>query len=206
MWGKLKGVEGLRGVEGASAKATYKIAPASLVDATVTGIKAKTYTGKGLTQAPTVTLGGAKLAKGVDYTMSYAENANAGTKTASVIISGTGNYTGSLTKKFAINKAANPLNVIAKTATVKRNKKKATTVAASKAYNFKKKGMGAVTYTRVAKGSSKWPPKVDAKKGAITVKAGAPKGSWKVKVKVAAKGNANYKSGSKTITVTVKVK
>ena len=70
---------------------------------------------------------------------------------------------------------------------------------------MKKAAKGKVTYTRVAKGSSKY-LKVNKKTGAITVKKGAPKKTLAVKVKVQAKGNANYKAATKTITVKVRVK
>ena len=43
-------------------------------------------------------------------------------------------------------------------------------------------------------------------KGVITVKKGAKKGTYKIKVKVTAKGTSNYKALSKNVTVTIKVK
>ena len=46
---------------------------------------------------------------------------------------------------------------------------------------------------------------VNAKTGAISVKRGVPKGTYKVKVKVKAAGTANYKSRVRTATVTIKV-
>lgn len=42
--------------------------------------------------------------------------------------------------------------------------------------------------------------------GKITVKKSTLKGSYKFQAKVTAKGNANYKSGSKAVTVTVVVR
>ena len=47
--------------------------------------------------------------------------------------------------------------------------------------------------------------KVNAKTGAITVPKGTKKGTYKVKVKVTAKGNKNYKAGSRTVTVKLTV-
>ena len=48
---------------------------------------------------------------------------------------------------------------------------------------------------------------VNARTGNIKVKKGVKKGTYKVKVRVKAAGNANYKpSGWKTVTVTGKVK
>ena len=109
--------------------------------------------------------------------------------------------------KPIVNKAKNPMSVAAKIPRVKHNKKKAQTVKSKNAYRFTKEAIGKVTYARVSKGSSKWLPVVNRKTGAITVKAGAPKGKKQlVKVKVTAAGNVNYKSASKTVTVKVKVK
>lgn len=42
--------------------------------------------------------------------------------------------------------------------------------------------------------------------GKIAIKKGLKKGTYKIKVEATAKGNANYKSGSKTVTVKVAVK
>lgn len=71
-------------------------------NATVSGIVNQTYTGKALTPKPTVKVGATTLREGTDYTLSYQNNVNAGT--ASVIITGRGNYTGSTTKTFTIAK------------------------------------------------------------------------------------------------------
>ena len=76
----------------------------NIADATVTGIINKTYTGAYHTQNPTVKLGNKTLTKGTDYTLSYANNMNAGT--ATVTITGKGSYTGTINKTFTINKAS----------------------------------------------------------------------------------------------------
>ena len=70
-----------------------------------------------------------------------------------------------------------------------------------------KNNQGAVTYAKVAKGSSKF--LTINKKGVITVKKGSTykkNRKLKINVKVTAKGNASYKAGSKTITLTIKLK
>lgn len=59
-----------------------------------------TYAGKKIEPSVTVTCSGRTLRKDIDYTVSYLNNNRIGT--ASVIISGTGNYTGSITKTFRI--------------------------------------------------------------------------------------------------------
>lgn len=170
---------------------------------TVSGIKNKTYTGKALTQSITVKNGSDTLNSETDYTVSYMNNTAVGT--ATVTITGTGGYSGTITNTFKITKAKQTMTVTpveknVKLAMVKKNKqtvKKAITV---------KNANGTVTYVKVAKGSSKY-LKI-SKKGVITVAKGKYKKNTvlKINVKVTAKGNANYMSGSKTVTVKVKVK
>ena len=58
------------------------------------------YDGYAKTPAAVVTLNGVKLAEGRDYTVAYVNNTAAGT--ASVKITGKGNYSGSFVKNFAI--------------------------------------------------------------------------------------------------------
>lgn len=173
--------------------------PVDITGFTVEGIKNKIYTGKALTQSVVVKNGETVLVLGTDYEVEYNNNKNVGT--ATVIISGKGAYTGTITKTFKINKAKNPMTVKASKKTVKYKKlaKKKITVKAITV----KKAQGKVTYKKVkaAKGIS-----INKKTGKITFKKGMKKGTYKIKVKVTAKGTANYKSGSKTVTVTIKVK
>lgn len=72
----------------------------SLVSAAVSSIKNQTYTGKALKPAVTVKLNGKTLKSGTDYTVAYKNNTKVGT--ATVTITGKGNYTGMLTKTFKI--------------------------------------------------------------------------------------------------------
>ena len=58
------------------------------------------YTGEAVTPSPTVIAANSVLAEGVDYTVSYANNVNPGT--ASVTITGTGNYQGTISSTFNI--------------------------------------------------------------------------------------------------------
>jgi hypothetical protein len=64
------------------------------------------YTGKAQTPKPTVTDAerGATLREGVDYTLSYANNAAIGEGT--VTVTGKGNYTGSIARAFVIEPSA----------------------------------------------------------------------------------------------------
>ena len=83
-----------------SAKATFRISPASISGATISGVKDKVYTGKALTQAIIVKVGSRILKSGTDYIVSYNNNKNVGT--ATLTVKGKGNYTGSLSKSFKI--------------------------------------------------------------------------------------------------------
>ena len=200
---------------------TAKSKPDDLNDAVfetaVSGIVSKTYTGKALTQPVTVKIkehGAWKTLKsGSDYTLSYENNTNAGT--ASVIISGKGNFTGNVSRTFRINQAANPLKISPKTATVKYSKlkKKTQTLAVTKVIKFTKKLSDKKTYTLVSakKGSKSFKKyfKINKTTGKVTVKKNKKmkKGTYKVMVKVKALGNSNYKASAvKAVTFTVKVK
>ncbi|MBQ9068744.1 MAG: cell wall-binding repeat-containing protein, partial [Eggerthellaceae bacterium] len=83
-----------------SVSKTFKITPASIAKAAVSGLSDRTYTGVAQTQSPTVKVGSATLKEGADYTLSYKNNANVGT--ATVTVTGKGNYTGSVSKTFKI--------------------------------------------------------------------------------------------------------
>ena len=69
--------------------------------------KSFTYTGSPVTPAVSVTLkNGTQLMKDRDYTLAYTNHTNAGT--ATVTVTGIGNYTGEATRTFVISKAAAP--------------------------------------------------------------------------------------------------
>lgn len=64
------------------------------------------YTGSPITPAVSVTLKNTQLVEGRDYTLAYTDHTNAGT--ATVTVTGIGNYIGTAKKTFAISKAAAP--------------------------------------------------------------------------------------------------
>lgn len=81
----------------------------SIVGKTVTAdmistIPAVTYNGAAHEPTLTVKNGSTTLVKDTDYTVSYSNNTNAGTATAK--ITGIGNYSGTASKMFTINKAS----------------------------------------------------------------------------------------------------
>lgn len=93
-----------KGAYSGSVSKTFKIKAASLSKATVAAIANKAYTSKAIKPSPSVTLGGKRLVKGTDYTLTYKNNKAVGT--ATVTVKGKGNYTGSIKKTFKITKAS----------------------------------------------------------------------------------------------------
>ena len=169
-------------------------------------LPSRTYTGKPLTPSLKTLVydetSGYKLTEGTDYTVSCRNNVNAGT--ATVTVTGTGYFVGQITGTFKINKAANPLKVKGKTATVKYSVLQKKNVTLKKAAVLSvTKAQGKVTFKKLS-GVKKI--SIDKNTGKVTVMKGLPRGTYKVKVKVSAAGNKNYFPGSKTVTFTVKVK
>ncbi|MCR5846590.1 MAG: S-layer homology domain-containing protein [Lachnospiraceae bacterium] len=85
-------------------KVTYKIVAKAIINATIDSIGDQTYTGSAITPAVTVRDGSKTLTKGTDYTVAYSNNTNVGT--ATVTVTGKGNYTGSKSTTFKIVKTA----------------------------------------------------------------------------------------------------
>jgi hypothetical protein len=150
--------------------------------ATVSGISDKTYTGKPITQSPTVILNGKELKSGTDYTISYDNNVNVGS--ADMIITGKGDYTNSFICSFNITKAKQIITAadVAKT-------------TADSVFNLKAKssGDGELTFNS---GNTKVVT-VDHS-GNVTIK-----GAGKTTIKIIAWPSNNYGEASKTINVTV---
>ncbi|MBO4635644.1 MAG: DUF4214 domain-containing protein, partial [Clostridiales bacterium] len=84
---------GIGHFRGTNTGATFTIAPASISEAVIADISSQTYCASAITPPVSVSLNGAALTAGTDYTVAYSDNTNAGT--ASVTITGCGNYTGS---------------------------------------------------------------------------------------------------------------
>ena len=103
-WEDLSGVANESGDESyctARIKAFTSNSRTSIKNVTVSGISNKTYTGKAITQKPTVKLNDVTLVEGKDYTLTYKNNTNVGT--ATITITGKGNYTDTVSKTFNIN-------------------------------------------------------------------------------------------------------
>ena len=185
----------------APADPSAKLKVPSIDNAVISGIKAKSYTGKAVKQSPVVKVNGVTLTAGTDYTLSYKNNVNVGT--AKVTINGKGSYKGSKTLSFKIKKAKNTMTAKGKSPAVEylKLKNSSRTIKAAKAIAVKK-AKGKLTY-KIAKKNNSF---TVAKSGKITVKKGLKKGTYKLKIKVTAGGNKNYKSLTKTVTVKIQVK
>ena len=86
----------------------FKITEASITDDMIANIPSVTYDTKAHTPEVTVMFNGSKLTD-ADYTVSYSEDCiNAGTVT--VTVTGKGNFTGTASKTFTINKVGLTLN------------------------------------------------------------------------------------------------
>jgi hypothetical protein len=94
--------------------ANFTINPKNASNLTINSIAAQTYTGVAKTPTVTVRDGSSTLTNGTHYTVAYSNNTNAGT--ATVTVTGKGNYTGTESANFTINKA--PLTITAKSYTV----------------------------------------------------------------------------------------
>ena len=83
-----------------------KISPKTLTETMVT-VEDVAYTYDGTAKTPTVTVvdGEPSIMTEDDYEVAYSDNVAAGTATATITVTGKGNYTGTVTKHFTIAKA-----------------------------------------------------------------------------------------------------
>ena len=96
---KITGIGNYKGQKSLSFTIRYNIQKAVLSD-----VKSSYYyTSNRIKPAPVLTYEGKKLTAGKDYTLSYSDNVMPGI--ATITIKGTGNYKGTVTKRFKINKA-----------------------------------------------------------------------------------------------------
>ena len=201
-------------INSAVASAAYTIenvpAPPEPIRAVIPTGKTLTYNGKTQTG----------VAAGTGYTLSGTVSAGkAGSYKATAALNDgyiwSDGTTAIKTIDWKINKAANPLKMKPKTASVKykKLKKKTQTLAVTRMIKFTKKLNDKKTYTLVSakKGSKSFKKyfKINKTTGKVTIKKNKKmkKGTYKVKVKVKAAGNANYMPSSvKTVTFKVKVR
>lgn len=147
--------------------------------------KSSSYTGR--TQTPNVVVKdrGYTLKPGTDYILNYKNNINAGN--ASIILKGTGNYTGDVRRNFTIKKAQQKI----------RCTKSFQKTYGSKAFPLKAKrasGNGRLSYSTSDKKVA-----TVSKNGKVTLK-----GTGIATITIKAAATKNYKAASTQVKVTVK--
>ena len=163
---------------------TATVTAAALKDGNVTvAASGLTYNGKEHKPAVTVKYAGKTLTANTDYKVAYKNNINAGTDTASVTVTGLGNYKSAVTKNFSIAQAGQTLTIAA----VKVAVGKTATISVKGAKGTKSFSSANTTIATVNKTT-----------GVVT---GKKVGTVKITVK--SKATSNYKAASKTITVKV---
>ena len=94
-------VEGVGAYRG-TLRGSFKVNAADISSAQIQAIGSQNYTGKAVTPQPKVTWQGMTLVAGNDYSVSYANNVNAGA--AKLVITGKGNFAGTKSASFSIVK------------------------------------------------------------------------------------------------------
>ena len=182
---------------------SWRIAMASVASATIAPVDSQAFTGQAIEPALSITWNGVALTEGKDFTVSFNNNVNVGTATA--IVKGTGDYTGSTYTTFVIDKAAN--NV--KPASVNVNKSFKAAKLSKSAQKF------ALPKVTTSFGTAKWKVSTKDKKGALSlknsnkvqVKKGTTAGTYTMKLKASVAESENYAAAtSKVVTVKVTVK
>lgn len=160
---------------------------------TVSDVEDKTYTGSAITPEVEVkdTARNTVLTKNTDYTISYKNNVNAGT--ATITITGKGNYTGTVEKTFKINGDANPIKVTNKTVYTGSTVDLSTLVSDAQ---------GDVTFSIKTNGTTTASTLSGSKLTAGAMSTTDDKDQTVV-ITAKAAGNGNYNPGNKDITITV---
>ena len=96
-------IKGQGNFKGTTSK-TFSISARAMSDTSVANVSSQTYTGNSISPLPTITYNNKTLKKDTDYTLSYSNNINAGT--ATITITGKGNFTGTTSKTFSISARA----------------------------------------------------------------------------------------------------
>ena len=88
--------------EGGPVGVSITVAPKKVTENMIGAIAAQEYTGSAITPEPVVKDGEVTLVSGTDFDFSYDKNINASENTATLTITGQGNYTGTASRTFTI--------------------------------------------------------------------------------------------------------
>lgn len=186
-----------------SASKSFTITPANISGRTIMlGYYDCTYNGHEKEPSVNVAGIGYDWANRNAYSVTFNNNVNAGT--ASVTVTGRGNYTGSATEYFTIEKASNPIGgmtwnfITIDGKRLAKKKKSIDRYKASSIYNAE----GKVTFKKKS-GSKKI--KV-SKNGKVTIAKKTGRGTYRVEVRAKAAGNSNYKAGYYNYILSVSVR
>ena len=167
---------------------TSKINAYNLTNATIASVSSQTYTGSAITPTPAVTVplppgSTTTLVNGTDFNYSYSNNKNAGK--ATVTVTGKGNYTGTKSINFTIDKKANSLTVTAKTLTYNKKDQALVSVSNTQGTVYYAVGTELTSSNYSSSGSTTIPTKMNA-------------GSYTVYYYTPGNGNYSAKNGSVT--------
>ena len=154
----------------------------SSANTVISGVTDRTYTGSGIVQTLKVVTDGVTLDQGTHYTVAYKNNINAGT--ATVTVTGKGDYTGSVSAAFKIAKAAQ--TITAKSAASSVAVGRTTTVSITGAKGTKSFKSSDTTIATVSSAGTVTARKVGT-----------------VRITATSASTSNYKAASKTVTVKV---
>ncbi len=180
-----------KGAYNGTKKTSFRILPAEVSAASIAEIPSQDWTGSTLKPELALTFNGRPMTLGTDYTLKYANNVDPGT--ATVTVTGMGNFTGTTTTTFQVVSPVDPVAPAPQQRDITVNDK---SVAMGTTVNLDAtltEGDGTLTYkssdTSVAKVSST---------GVVTpVKVGT------AKVTITAAATDVYAKATKTVTVTV---
>ncbi|MBR4051247.1 MAG: leucine-rich repeat protein [Clostridia bacterium] len=144
-----------------------------------------TYNGSEIKPTVIVTVGGKTLTEGKDYTLTFANNVNAGT--ATVTVKGAGDYSGEATKVFTIVKADNTVTAAPTPNTLTYNGEAHNLISAGEA------SFGTMVYS------------LDGTEYSETIPQGTDAGNYTVYYKVIGDSNHNDTEPA-TVTVTINAK
>ncbi|MBR3316829.1 MAG: RICIN domain-containing protein [Atopobiaceae bacterium] len=151
------------------------------IDTAEITVATATYTGSPLEPAVTVKLSGKTLVRGTDYELAFSNNKNAGT--ATVTVTGKGDYEGVKPVSWTIAKAAQTVTAANKSVLVSKTVSIGATASAGGKLTYKTSDAKIATVSAA---------------GVVT---GVAAGTAKITITAAA--TENYKSASKVVTVTV---
>ena len=166
------------------------------------------FTYNGQVQVPEVAVMDVETAVAAEkYEIDSVSSVDAGQYTITVRMKEFDGYTGTVTKKYQIAKAGQPMAVKAVPKKVKAKKLRKKACRISGTVKFTKRAAGKVTYKgKGTTAKARKALKINKKTGKITVRKNTKRGTYRMKVRVKASGDRNHAGGSRSVIVTVRVR